>query len=112
VADESRPVDAAVGAAAVARLGGFLLLTPGGDASAAEERINQLGLSGQVDRIVVGESASSSNVPWALIVVSGIFAAAGIFLLDRASRKNRQRIADAPPTSAPVAPTTQPERRH
>jgi hypothetical protein len=112
VADESRPVDAAVGAAAVARLGGFLLLTPGGDAAAAEEQINELGLSAEVDRIVVGESASSGDVPWALIALSGLLAAAGIFLLDRAARKNRGRGAGAEPSSVPSAPASQPEPRH
>jgi hypothetical protein len=111
VADDSRPVDAAVGAAAVARLGGILLLTPGGDAGAAEERISQLGLSDQVDQIVVGESASESNIPWALIGVSALFAAAGIFLLDRAARKSRQRTGDAPPVTAPSTPRPEPERR-
>lgn len=105
VADESRPVDAAVGAAAVARLGGFLLLTPGGDAGAAEQRINELGLSAEVDQIVVGESVTDSNVPWALIVLSGLFAAAGVFLLDRAARKNRQHRGET--TASPVpSPTT------
>jgi len=93
VADESRPVDAAVAAAAVARTGGFLLLTPGGDTGAAEEQITAMGLSDQVDQLVMVESTSPGNVPWALIGVFAIFAIAGIVLLDRAARKNRERGA-------------------
>ena len=107
VADESRPVDAAVAAAAVARAGGFLLLTPGADAGAAEEQIGAMGLGGQVDQLVMVESTSPSNVPWALIAVFAVFAAAGIVLLDRAARKNRQRSA-AP---AHVEPAPRKERQ-
>jgi len=103
VADESRPVDAAVAAAAVARQGGILLLTPGGDPGAAEEQIQALGIADQVDQLVVAESTSPSNIPWPLIIVSAIFAAAGIVLLDRASRKNRDRKAEAPPVVRPGA---------
>ena len=93
VADDSRPVDAAVAAAAIARSGGFLLLTPGGSTGAAEEQINALGLADQVDQVVIAESTSPSNVPWALIAVFAVFAVAGVVLLDRAARKNRQRAA-------------------
>ena len=109
VVDEDRPVDAAVAAAAVSRLGGFLLLSPGGGTGAAEEQISALGLEGQVDQLVVAESASSSNVPWALIAVFAVLAIAGIVLLDRAARKNRAR-AGAP---AHVEPATrkEPEKR-
>ncbi len=96
VADESRPVDAAVAAAAIARTGGILLLTPGGDTGAAEEQIKALNLTDQVDQLVVAQSASPGDVPWALIVVFAVLAAAGIFLLDRASRKNRENKGRAP----------------
>lgn len=96
VADESRPVDAAVAAAAVARLGGILVLTPGGGSGAAEGQIKAMGISDQVDQLVVARSASSSSIPWALIVIFALLAAAGIFLLDRASRKNRDRKSEAP----------------
>lgn len=97
VADESRPVDAAVAAAAVARTGGFLLLTPGGNTGAAEEQINALGLADQVDQLVVVESNSPGDIPWALIAVFAVLAGAGIFLLDRAARKNRSRPAAPAP---------------
>jgi hypothetical protein len=93
IADESRPVDAAVAAAGIARSGGFLLLTPGGSTGAAEEQLNAMGLAGEVDQLVVAESTSPSNVPWALIAVFAVFAIAGIVLLDRAARKNRERAA-------------------
>jgi hypothetical protein len=100
VADESRPVDAAVAAAAIARTGGFLLLTPGANVGTAEAQIKALGLTDQVDQLVVAESASSSSVPWALIAVSAVFAIAGIVLLDRAARKNRATKAEAPASDA------------
>ena len=107
LADESRPVDAAVAGAAVARLGGLLVLTPGGDTGTAEERIQRMGIADQVDQIVVGRSTSPSNIPWALIVLSALLAAAGIFLLGLAARK-RERTGDAGP--APVTPA--PQREH
>jgi hypothetical protein len=106
VADESRPVDAAVAAAAVSRAGGFLLLTPGADTSAAEKQIGAMGLGGQVDQLVMVESTSPGSVPWALIAVFAVFAIAGIVLLDRAARKNRERGA-AP---AHVEPAMRKER--
>jgi putative cell wall-binding protein len=114
VVDDARPVDAAVAAAAVARTGGFLLLTPGADSGAAESRINQLGLGDQVDRIVVAESTTSSNVPWAVIVVSALLAVAGIVLLQRAATKKRARGPEAPaaaPAAAPATGDAQPERQ-
>ncbi|HVL05573.1 MAG TPA: hypothetical protein VM388_06270 [Acidimicrobiales bacterium] len=107
VADDSRPLDAAVAAAAIARTGGILVLTPGGSTGAAEAQLNALGLAGQVDQLVVAQSTSPSNVPWALIAVFAAFAVAGIVLLDRASRKNRQRGA-AP---AHVEPALRKERQ-
>jgi hypothetical protein len=94
VADESRPVDAAVAAAAVARVGGIVVLTPGAGTAAAEKEIDQLGLTGAVDKIFVVKSASSSSPPWALIVISALLAAIGIFLLDRAARKKRANDAE------------------
>jgi hypothetical protein len=114
VADEARPVDAAVAAAAVSRLGGLVLLTPGAGASAAEKRIDELGLSVDVDRIVVAKSTSTSSPPWALIVVSALLAAVGIFLLDRAARKKRANDTETATvrSGATTAPTARsPERR-
>jgi len=104
VADESRPVDAAVVGAAVARTGGILVVAPGGTSGAAEEQIKALGLTDQVDQVVVAKSATSGSVPWALIVVSAILAVAGIVLLDRAARKSRATKATAPPAVDAKAP--------
>lgn len=98
VADQSRPVDAAVAAAAVARAGGLLLLTPGADAAKAEEQVKRMGLTDQVDRIVVAESATSGSIPWAPIALSGLLAVIGIILIDRAAV--RRRAGDAG-TAAP-----------
>jgi hypothetical protein len=60
-----------------------------------------MGLSGQVDQLVMVESTSPGNVPWALIVVFAVFAAAGIVLLDRAARKKRS----LPPAAGPSVAT-------
>jgi hypothetical protein len=114
VADEARPVDAAVAGAAAARAGGLLLLTPGADSGTAESRLNQLGLSSQVDRIVVAESTTSTSVPWALIVISGLLAAIGIVLLQRAATTRRRRGSATPaakPVTAPAGTDAQPDRQ-
>ena len=105
VADQSRPVDAAAAAAAVGRTGGLVLLTPGADTAAAEKRIAELGLTADVDRIVVAKSTGSSSPPWALIVISAVLAVGGIVLLDRAARKKRANenatAAAGPKAAAP-----------
>ena len=41
VADDSRPVDAAAAAAAVARTGGIMLLSPGAGTAAADKQIDR-----------------------------------------------------------------------
>ena len=89
VVDDSRPVDAAVAAAAVARIGGMMLLSPGATTAAADKQIDQLGLTGAVDKVVVVKSASSTRPPWALIVASGLLAALGILLLGLAARRRQ-----------------------
>jgi hypothetical protein len=67
----------------------MVVLTPGASTAAAEKRIEQLGLTGDVDHLVVVRSATSGSPPWALIVISVLLAGAGILLLDRAARKKR-----------------------
>ncbi|MGH9223585.1 MAG: hypothetical protein ACRD2W_07305 [Acidimicrobiales bacterium] len=67
VADDAKPVDAAVAGAAVARVSGLLMLTPGADAGVAEERLSSLGLTAAVDKIVVARSSTSDSVPWAVL---------------------------------------------
>ena len=57
VADDSRPVDAAAAAAAVARTGGIMLLSPGAGTAAADKQIDQLGLTAPSTR------SSSSGAP-------------------------------------------------
>jgi hypothetical protein len=99
-------VDAAVTAAAVARIGGIELLTSGADSAAADKQIGQLGLTGAVDKMVVVRSATSSSPPWALIVVSVLLAAVGIFLLDRASRKKRANDTETAAMQAGTVPAS------
>jgi len=105
VADDSRPVDAAVAAAAVARAGGVMLLSPGAGTAAADKQIDQLGLTGAVDKVMVVKSASSTSPPWALIVVSALLAGFGVLLLGLAARR-RQTNA----TETAAAPRTSPAR--
>ncbi|MGH9277202.1 MAG: cell wall-binding repeat-containing protein, partial [Acidimicrobiales bacterium] len=65
LADQGRPVDAAVAAAAVSRTGGLLLVNPGADRAAAESSLDAMGLDPAVDRIVIAQStAESAGVPW------------------------------------------------
>ena len=87
VADQARPVDAALAATVAARNGGLLLLTPGAKTPAVEKQLDGLGLTSMVDRIVVVRSSTSTSVPWAVIIGSILLAAAGIALLARAARK-------------------------
>ena len=96
VADQGRPVDAAVAATMAARNGGLLLLSPGAETPAAEKQLDGLGLTSTVDRIVVVRSSTSTAVPWAVIIVSVLLAVLGIALLVRAAGKRRSQ----PPTVA------------
>jgi hypothetical protein len=96
VADQARPIDAALAATVAARNGGLLLLSPGAKTPAVEKQLDGLGLSSMVDRIVVVRSATSTSVPWAVIIVSILLAVVGIALLARVARKRRAQ----PPTVA------------
>jgi hypothetical protein len=86
VADDDRPVDAALLGATVARLGGLLQLRPGGKASGD--------LPAGVDRLFVTATANSTDVPWLLIVASVLLAMLGVGLLV-AGRRKRTRDASA-----------------
>jgi len=88
VAEQGRSVDAAVAGAAIARVGGLLLVTPGADGAAAEKMLNGMGLGDSVDQIFVTKSTSPSSVPWVLFVVIGIFALVGLVLLGWARQKS------------------------
>jgi hypothetical protein len=107
VADQARPVDAAIAAAVAARNGGLLLLSPGAKAPAAQKQLDGLGLTPMVDRIVVVRSSTPTSVPWAVIAVSILLAVLGIALLARAARKRRAQ----PPTVAASTTTAGPGSR-
>jgi hypothetical protein len=98
VADQTRPIDAALAATVAARNGGLLLITQGAKTPAAEKQIDGLGLTSMVDRIVVVQSATSSStsVPWPVIIGSIVLAVVGIALLARAATKRQAQ----PPTVA------------
>ncbi len=82
VADQARPVDAAVAATVAARSGGLLLLSPGAETAAAEKQFQGLGLTSTLDRIeVVQSNSTSTSVPWPVIIVSILLAVLGIGLL-------------------------------
>ncbi|MGI8684124.1 MAG: sialidase family protein [Acidimicrobiales bacterium] len=71
VGDSERPVEAAVLGAAVARLGGLMLLTPGADPAAAEQAIDRLGLRSTVDSIVVARPATPPRAGYRLVAGDG-----------------------------------------
>ena len=105
VGDQGRPVDAAVAAAAVSRTGGIVLLSPGAGTAGADKQIDQLGLTGAVDKVVVVKSTTSTSPPWALIVASAVLAALGLVLLGLAARKRRAGATGtttAAPRTSPV----------
>jgi hypothetical protein len=94
-----------VAAAAVARTGGIVLLSPGAGTAAADKQLDQLGLTGAVDNVVVVKSTSSTSPPWALIVVSVLLAAFGVLLLGLAARRRRSgatETATGARTATPV----------
>ena len=68
VADDSRPVDAAAAAAAVARTGGIMLLSPGAGTAAADKQIDQLGLTAPSTRSSSSGAPAPPSSPWALAV--------------------------------------------
>ncbi|MDQ4098846.1 MAG: glycoside hydrolase, partial [Actinomycetota bacterium] len=105
VADQARSADAAVAAAAIARIGGILLLTPGADSAAAERMVERLGIADTVDRIVVAESAAATSVPWVLFAVIALFALAGLVLLGWARKKSLATEGTAPARPGAAAPT-------
>lgn len=64
VADARRPMEVAVLSAAVARLGGLLVLTEGADVAAARSALDAAGVGGSLDRLVVlatGATAPATN---------------------------------------------------
>ncbi len=71
VGDSERPMEAAVLGAAVARLGGLMLLTPGADTVAAEQAIDRLSLRPRVDSIVVARASIAPGAGYRLVAADG-----------------------------------------
>lgn len=109
LADQARPVDAAVAAAAVARTGGVLIVNPGADPAAAESALDRMGLDGAVDRIVVAASTGAASVPWVILAVSGLLAVAGLGLIIAARVRQDRRTPAASPRASEPSPTTRAE---
>jgi hypothetical protein len=61
VADGARSMDAAVLGAAVARLGGLMLLTPSASTATAESRLTALGVDAAVDRLVAAVGTGGTD---------------------------------------------------
>jgi hypothetical protein len=87
VADEERPVEAALLGTTAARLGGLLQLRPGGKFSDEQ-------LAG-VDRVFVTSNAGDTEVPWPLIVVSVLLSAIGAAFLFAVRRRRSREAAPA-----------------
>jgi hypothetical protein len=103
VADPSRPVDAAVAGAAVARVGGVLIPTPGAGTAAANAVLNSAGVSATVDEMyVVKSAAAGTSVPVLIFVLIGAVALAGLVLLGVAAS---QKSKAGPPAAKKAAPT-------
>jgi hypothetical protein len=98
VADPSRPGDAALAAAAAARVGGLVVLAPNASASGAQGELSQAHLSAPIDQIVVVRSKSSAKTNTVLIVVFIVLGAVGLLLLLLAfalRTRARERLATA-----------------
>ncbi|MDQ4068872.1 MAG: cell wall-binding repeat-containing protein [Actinomycetota bacterium] len=105
VSDLSRPMDQAVVAAAVSRIGALPLATPGASPDQAEPILAALQLTPTVDRIFVARSRSASGANPLLIGASIVLAVAGIVLLLLALDRRRKAAVPEPtaPDAAPVA---------
>ena len=79
VAADNQPVDASLLGAAVARVNGLMLVTPGADVGAANQALTDLGIRTRVDRIVVAQSVPQLSGPGYRLVAQdgGIFAFGG-----------------------------------
>ncbi len=89
VADASRPRDQAVLGAAVSRLGGLMVATPGADAERALEQVRAL-RERPIDRVIVARSSSPGLSPF-LIGASILLGLVGIGLLVGASLRARRK---------------------
>ncbi|MGH9179500.1 MAG: hypothetical protein ACRD0N_13225 [Acidimicrobiales bacterium] len=79
VAADGQPMDASLLGAAIARVNGLLLVTPGADVAAANQGLSDLGIRTGVDRIVVAQSVPQLAGPGYRLVAQdgGIFAFGG-----------------------------------
>jgi len=90
LADSDRPLQAAVMAAASARLGGLLLVSPGAGADQAQKALNRLDPATSVDRIVA-VSSTSTGTRWVPVALGALFVVAGVVFLLFALRRARAR---------------------
>lgn len=102
VTDESRPLDQAVLGAAVARLGGLMVATPGASAERAMDWMGPLQPAAAVDRVVVASSASAEGANPVLIGASILLGVIGVVLLVLVLALRRRRDS-TPVTAEPVA---------
>lgn len=93
------PVEASALGAAVARLGGVMVLVPDGTASAARQAVDRLGVAPSTDRVVVlrQPSAKANTALIALEVFVGLL---GLGLLVAAAARRRRRSDASPTTNA------------
>ncbi|MGH9158034.1 MAG: cell wall-binding repeat-containing protein [Acidimicrobiales bacterium] len=99
VVDGANPIDGALAAAYVARLGGALMLAPGADAGAATAALVRLGLLPQVDELTVLRSVLTG--PGYRLVASdgGVFAFGGARFLGSTGGQRLARPVVATTTS-------------
>ncbi len=94
LADSDRPLQAAVMAAASARLGGLLLVAPGAGADEARQAVSRLDPTISVDRIVA-VSSTSTGTNWVPVALGALFVVAGVAFLLFALRRARARRSPA-----------------
>lgn len=94
LADSDRPLQAAVMAAASARLGGLLLVAPGAGVDEAQEVLDRLDPTTSVDRIVA-VSSTSTGTNWVPVALGALFVLAGVAFLLFALRRARARRSPA-----------------
>lgn len=96
----SRPLDQAVLGAAVGRLGGLMVVTPGASAERAIDSLSPVQPAAAIDRMVVARSASPGGANPLLIGLSLLLGVTGLVLLVLALTRSRRK--SEPVTSDPV----------
>ncbi|MGH9127690.1 MAG: sialidase family protein [Acidimicrobiales bacterium] len=102
VANDSSPIDAAVAGAAVARLGGLLLVSTSADA--AQSSLSTLGVGAKADRMVVipGEVAGGLGIGALVGIAVGAALLLGLLILAAALWRGRTRPTPAQVPGAPL----------